>query len=161
MIVNFPARTRSWPTPVYSLSMWVSTSRLLRPYGLRFLADGVSPVRLVADRFQLPHLTDAVGGACDIEARVTRWSEATYDIAALRRMAADGPLSIDPTSRPLLATSLSVSKVKSDDQGSTRLVKMGTNNTARDDVAAAFVLVAGAYERAMKVVTEPQYLLAG
>ena len=50
-------------------------------------------------------------------------------------------------SRSLLAASLAVAAVKNDDQGSTRLVKRDTNNTARDDVAAAFVLAAGLFER--------------
>ena len=31
--------------------------------------------------------------------------------------------------------------------GSVRLVKRGSNNTARDDVAAAWVLAAGAFSR--------------
>ena len=35
---------------------------------------------------------------------------------------------------------LRVCKVRNDDQGATRLVKKDTNNTARDDVAAALVL---------------------
>ena len=39
--------------------------------------------------------------------------------------------------------------VKNDDQGNVRLAKNGSNNTARDDVAAGLVLVAGAYSRAM------------
>ena len=40
--------------------------------------------------------------------------------------------------------------VKNDDQGNVRLVKKGTNNTGRDDVAAALVLAAGALSRAPK-----------
>ena len=39
--------------------------------------------------------------------------------------------------------------VKNDDQGSVRLAKRGTNNTARDDVAAALTLAAGAYIRSL------------
>ena len=50
----------------------------------------------------------------------------------------------------LLAASLSVALVKNDDQGNMRLSKNGSNNTARDDVAAGLVLVAGAYARAME-----------
>ena len=37
--------------------------------------------------------------------------------------------------------------MKSDDAGNTRLVKKGSNNQSRDDVAAAFVLAAGATAR--------------
>ena len=40
--------------------------------------------------------------------------------------------------------------VINDDAGSTRLAKRGTHNTARDDVAAALVLAAGAVERLPK-----------
>ena len=48
----------------------------------------------------------------------------------------------------LIGASLAVARVKSDDAGSMRLVKRGTNNQSRDDVAAALTLAAGAYERA-------------
>ena len=37
--------------------------------------------------------------------------------------------------------------VKNDDAGNCRLVKRGTNNCARDDVAAALLLAGGAWER--------------
>ena len=84
-----------------------------------------------------------------ITPRVTRWSEATEDIGALRRLAADGPLAIEERSRLVLAASLSAAMVKNDDQGSTRMVKRSTNNTARDDVAAALVLGAGALARSL------------
>ena len=40
--------------------------------------------------------------------------------------------------------------MKNDDQGNTRLVKKGSNNTARDDVAAALVLASGAEARMPK-----------
>ena len=68
-------------------------------------------------------------------------------------MSADGPLSCPESSRPLLTASLAAAMVKNDDQGNTRLEleKKGTNNTGRDDVAAALVLAAGAYVRAMAV----------
>ena len=63
-------------------------------------------------------------------------------------MALDGPLSVEPASRGLLTASLAVAAVKSDDQGSTRLVKRDPNNsTGRDDAAAALVLAAGAWSR--------------
>ena len=66
----------------------------------------------------------------------------------MRKYAKDGPLSVAPQSRPLLEASLSVALVKNDDQGSYRLVKRDpANNTARDDIAAALTLVAGAVSR--------------
>ena len=43
------------------------------------------PAMLVCDRFRLGELYDAVGNACQIEPRVTRWSEAAFDIRALRK----------------------------------------------------------------------------
>ena len=82
-----------------------------------------------------------------MEPRVTRWSEAAFDIRALRKLANDGPMAVAADSRPLLAASLAVAMVKNDDQGNVRLVKRGTNNTARDDVAAALALGAGAWAR--------------
>ena len=106
------------------------------------------PVRLVCDRFRLSELQDAVGGACVMEPRVVRWSEAASDIRALRQIFRDGPASIEETARPLLMASLSAAYVKSDDQGNCRLSKRGKDNQARDDVAAALTLAAGAFARA-------------
>ena len=105
------------------------------------------PARIVCDRFRLGELNDVIAGASPVEPRVTRWSECSADIRALRKMATDGPLSIEPESRLLVAASLAVAKVKNDDAGNCRLVKRGTNNSARDDVAAALLLAAGAWER--------------
>ena len=106
------------------------------------------PVRVVCDRFRLGELQDAVNRTCPVEGRVTRWSDAAFDIRALRKGVRDGPLSIDEGSRALLIASLSVAYIKSDDQGNTRLAKDGKHNKARDDVAAALLLAAGAFERA-------------
>ena len=109
-----------------------------------------SPDRILCDRFRLPELADCVGGAI-LVSRVTRWSEASEDIRGLRKLAADGPLSVELKSRDLLAAALAVAMVKNDDQGSVRLVKRGSNNTARDDVAAAWLLAAGALDRSLRV----------
>ena len=104
------------------------------------------PSSLVCDRFRLDDLRDA-RVPCRVESRVTRWSEASYDIRALRKASQDGPFTVAPDSRALLEGSLSVATVKSDDQGSVRLVKRTSNNESRDDVAAAFCLAAGAFAR--------------
>ena len=104
------------------------------------------PELIVADRFRVNELADCVNGT-QLIPRVSRWSEAGDDIRSLRRLVKDGPLSVEETSRPLLAASLAVSMVKNDDQGNTRLVKKGANNTSRDDVAAALVLGAGVFQR--------------
>ena len=108
------------------------------------------PTRIVCDRVRLHEFKDAVKGAARIEAGVSRWSEASYDIRALRRLAKDGPLSVDEQSRLLIAASLSVAVVKNDEQGNVRLVKGGSNNQGRDDVAEALKLGAGAYARALE-----------
>ena len=86
---------------------------------------------------------------CPVTERVTRWSDAAADIRGLRKVVRDGPLSCPPSSRALVAASLAVAMVKNDDAGNFRLMKKGQNNTGRDDVAAALVLAAGVYHRAM------------
>ena len=119
------------------------------------------PQRILCDRFRLAELQDCVNG-CPVIARRTRWSEASEDIRALRKGAADGPLSVDEGSRDLLAASLSVAIVKSDDAGSVRLVKKSHDNSARDDVAAALVLAAGALARSPAGPPRPlRFALAG
>ena len=105
------------------------------------------PDYIIVDRFRLDELKDAVKNGARIEDRVTRWSEAAYDIRALRKAARDGPMACVPEARALMKASLSVARVKNDDQGNTRLVKASGNNTARDDVAACLPLAAGALAR--------------
>ena len=105
---------------------------------------------VICDRFRINELRDCVNGT-PLVARVSRWSEASEDIRALRKLAADGPLAVEEDSRPLLLASLATAMVKNDDQGSVRLQKKGTNNTARDDVAAAWVLAAGALDRRLRM----------
>ena len=108
-----------------------------------------APESVICDRFRLGELQDCVNGT-PVVPRVSRWSEAAFDIRSLRKLAADGPFTVAEPSRPLLAASLSVALVENDDQGNVRLAKNGSNNTARDDVAAALVLVSGAFARAME-----------
>ena len=104
------------------------------------------PDVVICDRFRINELKDCAKGV-PVLPRVARWSEAGEDIRAVRKGAADGPLACAEGSRSLLAASLAAATVKSDDQGNTRLVKRGTNNTARDDVAAALVLACGEFTR--------------
>ena len=111
------------------------------------------PQVIVLDRFRLLEFQDAIGNKVKLEPRVSRWSEAAFDIRALRQMALDGPLAVDVDSQALLATSLSQAMVKSDDQGNVRLVKRGANNTSRDDVAQGLVLACGGMARKPKSAT--------
>ena len=134
----------------------VATGRRVQPPGAlweQVVGRWGVPASVVCDRFRLSDLQDAVRGRVEIEPRVSRWSEAAEDIRALRRYVKDGPFSIDPDSRLLLAASLAVARVKNDDQGNTRLSKRGTDNAARDDVAAALTLAAGAYQRAERLAS--------
>ena len=109
---------------------------------------GIVPAAIYCDRFMLGALTDAVAGRWPVVPRVTRWSESTEDIAAFRRLVADGPLSIVPEGRALARVGLSEASVLSDDQGSVRLTKRRASRS-RDDVAVAATLAAGAFVRAM------------
>ena len=113
----------------------------------RVLEAWGKPSYVVLDRFRLSEFRDAVKGGVKVEPRVTRWSEASFDIRALRKMARDGPLSCEVESRNLLTASLSVAGVVSDDAGNTRQVKRGSKNQSRDDVAAALTLAAGGVAR--------------
>ena len=112
-----------------------------------------TPASLICDRFRLDELRDA-RVPCRVVPRVTRWSEASFDIRSLRAKTKDGPFAVAECSRSLLEASLSVAVVRSDDQGSVRLVKKDTNNTGRDDVAAALTLAAGAFVRSTERTPE-------
>ena len=118
------------------------------------------PASIICDRFRLAELQDAVGNAVAVEPRISRWSDAAYDIRSLRKLAMDGPLAVDADSSDLFAVSLSHAAVKNDDQGNVRLSKRSVNNEARDDVAAALVLASGAYLRALER-PKPKWRYAG
>ena len=113
----------------------------------RILNQWGRPRVIVCDRFRLAELEDSIRGKCPIFPRVTRWSESAEDIRALRKMAMDGPLSCEPSSRLLLTASLAAAMVRNDDAGNVRLVKRDVNNCSRDDVAAALTLAAGQHSR--------------
>ncbi len=107
------------------------------------------PEIIICDRFRLPELQDVSSGI-PLSPRVTRWSEASADIRDLRRLALDGPLSCHGNSRGLFEASLAAALVQNDDAGSFRLIKKSSNGRARDDVAAALTLCAGALARMLK-----------
>ena len=104
------------------------------------------PAVIVCDRFRLNELRDCARGI-PLDSRISRWSESSEDIRALRRRAMDGPLAVAESSRSLMAASLSAAMVRNDSSGNVRLLKRGTNNQARDDVAAALVFAAGLWDR--------------
>ena len=118
------------------------------------------PDMIVCDRFRLAELQDATG-LVPLVSRISRWSESSFDIRALRKMTKDGPLSVAPESRALLVASLSAARVRADDAGNVRMLKAGTNNQARDDVAAALTLAAGAWERSVSRPSPPAFRYHG
>ena len=122
--------------------------RVSRPATLiaHLVEVGINPKVIYADRFVIGSLKDAVAGRWPVVPRVTRWSEATEDISGLRRLVADGPLSIAPECRALARVGLSQAVVHSDDQGSVRLAKR-RHGRSRDDVAVGATLACGAMAR--------------
>ena len=117
------------------------------------------PAVIVADRFRFPEVLDAVRGRCPVVPRVTRWSESTADIMALRRLAVDGDLAVEPSCRPMFVLALAESLVI-EEEGNCRMKKRDTNNRHRDDLAAALVLAAGALDRAPPVVKRSRLVIA-
>ena len=111
-------------------------------------ALGVKPKVVLADRFMVGRLRDAVGGRWPIVERVVQWSSATEDITAFRGLVLDGPMSIVPECRALARVSLSQAIVEWDRQGSCRLHKR-RHSRSRDDVAVCATLAAGRLVRAM------------
>ena len=125
------------------------------------LARRWRPAVVVCDRFRMPELLDAAGGLFRVIPRINQWGDATEDIRALRRLALDGPLSCTGPSRGLVGVSLVEAAVTHDDSGNVKLVKRGHNNQARDDVAAALVLAAGAHARAPRAGRPPRLHVVG
>ena len=121
-----------------------------RVVAVRTLIDRVlafRPVAIVCDRFRIDAVRDAVAGRCPVLPRVTRWSEATEDIQATRRLALDGDLAVVPGVRPLYRLTLAESEVQEDDDQSVRLVKRTQSHRHRDDLAKALTLAAGLMAR--------------
>ena len=136
--------------------------RVSRPSVLidHLLSVGITPAVIYCDRFCLGALQDAVAGRCEVIPRTTRWSEATEDIAAFRRLVADGPLSIVPEGRALAVLALSQASVVSDDQGSCRLQKR-RHVRSRDDIAVCGTLACGALVRHLGRGHRPRWRYRG
>ena len=113
-------------------------------------AQGIRPQGIVADRFLAGALEDAVRGRFPILFRKLRQSESTEDISAWKRLVADGPLSIVPEAKNLVAVSLAATVTKTDTSGNTWCVKKSTQFRHRDDVAVAGLLAAGQMMRMSK-----------
>ena len=89
--------------------------RISRPSTLlNYLVEqqGIEPDTIYSDRFILDELKDVIAGRFPVVDRQTRWSEATQDIIAFRKLAYDGPLSIDEKSRGLVRMSLSKGRLE-------------------------------------------------
>ena len=135
----------------------VDAGRLRTAEGLRvphpsMLVDWIReewglPRAVICDLFRLSELRDTAL-PCPVLARRARYSDSSFDIRALRKMATDGPLSCTPESEPLVLWSVAAAKVRPDQYGGAELVKRDSaNNTGRDDVAAALTLGAGLWTR--------------
>ena len=119
-----------------------------------------SPSAAFCDRFRFRRLLDC-RPRFPVIPRKSRWSEATEDLDGLIRLAKDGPLSVEPVSAKLIEASLAVATVKRDDMGNSRMIKRGSHNEARDDVAAALILAGGARDRAPAPARGTRLLIAG
>ena len=105
-----------------------------------------TPVKTLCDRARFYQLEDC-GKGLKLEARVTRYFEASADIRALRRYAKDGPLAVERDSRLLLTASFTAAQVQNDDSGNTRMYKNATTTWVGMMWQHRAVLAAGEIER--------------
>ena len=73
----------------------------------RLVETGIKSTTIYCEGFLLGTLQNAVAGYWPAVPSVTRWSEATEDVAAFRRLVADGPLSVVPAGQELAWITLS------------------------------------------------------
>ncbi len=154
---GIPEQERRDRVPAGVYQQLVDSGQLLVADGLRVphpstLVDEIirrwgRPPMLLADRARLNELKDGCRGI-PIVPRVTQWFAASEDIRATRKLALDGPMSVEKSSRLLMIVSLTAAKVKSDTSGNIRLEKKDPfNNSGRDDVSSALALCSGAMVR--------------
>ena len=124
-----------------------SGRRVVRVDRLMDLVMQHRPCLVVADRYRLQEVADAVGGRCRVQARVTRWQESTEDITRARQVAIDEGLSIGPQSGAAIRFALSQAAVETDSSGNVRIGKTGMNARARQDAIMALVLALGRVPR--------------
>ena len=106
---------------------------------------GWNPKIIVCDFFKLADLRDAT--KLPLRPRRQRWSEASFDIGALRQLALDGDLSVDPEAVHVLSVSLGATGVERDTSANMRLSRDSSGHRRRDDLAAGLVLAAGEHLR--------------
>ena len=109
--------------------------------------QGISPDTMYADRFLLETLQDLVRGRWPVVFRKTRWSESTADISGLRRLVADGPLSIAEHCRGLARASFAEAAVRIEETN--MRIEKRRYGRSRDDVAVCASLAAGALVRVL------------
>ena len=125
-----------------------------------FLVDaGIHPSVMLCDRFLIGDVMDAVRGRWPVTERKTRWSEATEDIAAFRRLVLDGPMSVVEKCRLLARMSLSQASIRSE-EGNVRVEKK-RGRRSRDDIAVAGTLAAGSLVRSLSRRTHRTWRYAG
>ena len=101
------------------------------------------PAGMVADQLRANELRDT---GVPFTLRWQRKSDANEDLRATRKLLLDGNLSVEETSRNLIAVSLWSTRVITK-SGLLEMRKKDTNNTGRDDVAASLVLCCGLHSR--------------
>ena len=141
-------------------SLLVAKGRRVQPTAdlVNYVVGRWNPDKIVVDRFRAKEIEDHFNG--EVVARVTRWSEAAEDVRALRKWCQDKNMAVAQNSQRLIEASLAVARVKSDDQGNTRLVKNGFNSTGRDDVAASKLLAVGELDRDLETPKQ-EFLIGG
>ena len=107
---------------------------------------GWNPSVVVCDFFKLAELRDAAG-TIPILPRRQRYSEASHDLGAVRKLALDDGLSVDPAARHILTLSLASAGVERDSSANIMLCRDSSGHRRRDDLAAALVLACGEHVR--------------
>ena len=133
---------------IYDGSLMVDKGRrIVRVDGLVDRLLTYRPCLIVADRFRLKEVQDAVNGRCPVVGRVTRWQESTDDITRARQIAVDEGLSVDQSSRAVMRFALSKACVEQDSSGNVRIAKVASPYRSRQDVVMALVLALGRVPR--------------
>ena len=153
-VPNLAAREKADGVPVGTYQALVDDGVLHVDEGRRVarvdaLMDRVmkhDPILVVADRYRIAEVSDAVAGRCPVMGRVTRWQESTDDLQRCRQVGLDEGLSVDPAAVQSFRVALAESAVESDGSGNFRLAK-GRGDRSRQDLLQALVLACGRVPR--------------